>query len=64
VPELLQEALTEDRLVAELDPLLTTDSPARREQLEGLQLVRERLGRPGAAERVVDLAQEVVPAWR
>jgi len=64
VPELLQEALTEDRLVAELDPLLTTDSPARREQLEGLQLVRDRLGRPGAAERVVDLAQEVVPAWR
>lgn len=64
VPELLQEALTEDRLVAELDPLLTADSPVRREQLEGLQLVRDRLGRPGAAERVVDLAQEVVPAWR
>jgi hypothetical protein len=37
---------------------------ARLEQLEGLRLVRERLGSPGAAERVVDLAEELVPAWR
>ncbi len=64
VPELLQEALTEDRLVDELGPLLTKDQPARLEQLDGLRLVRERLGRPGAAERLVDLAEELVPAWR
>jgi len=64
VPELLQEALTEGRLVDELSPLLTKEHPARLEQLEGLRLVRERLGLPGAAERLVDLAEELVPAWR
>jgi lipid-A-disaccharide synthase len=64
VPELLQEALTEDRLVDELSPLLTKEHPARLEQLEGLRLVRDRLGLPGAAERLVDLAEELVPAWR
>ncbi len=64
VPELLQEDLTEDRLVDELHPLLDMGHAARLEQLEGLRLVRERLGSPGAAERVVDLAEELVPAWR
>lgn len=64
VPELLQQALTEDRLISELTPLLKEDDPVRLAQREGLRLVRERLGRPGAAERVVDLAQELVPAWR
>lgn len=64
VPELLQEDLTADRLIGELGPLLTSNHPARQAQLEGLRLVRDRLGRPGAAERVVDLAQELVPAWR
>lgn len=64
VPELLQEALTVDRLLGELGPLLTGNHPARQAQLEGLRLVRERLGRPGAADRLVDLAQELVPAWR
>jgi lipid-A-disaccharide synthase len=64
VPELHQEDLTEDNLVHELSPLLTPTDPTRVAQLEGLKLVRERLGRPGAAARLVDLAQELVPAWR
>jgi len=64
VPELHQEDLTEENLVHELGPLLTDNDPTRAAQLEGLKLVRERLGRPGAAVRLVDLAQELVPAWR
>jgi len=64
VPELLQEALTEENLVSELSPLLDQNEPARLAQLEGLRLVRQRLGRPGAADRLVDLAQDLVPTWR
>jgi lipid-A-disaccharide synthase len=64
VPELLQEALTEENLVSELSPLLEQNEPPREAQLEGLRLVRQRLGRPGAADRLVDLAQDLVPKWR
>ena len=64
VPELLQEDLTEDNIVQELGPLLIRNDPTRVAQLEGLKLVRQRLGQPGAAGRVVDLAQDLVPAWR
>ena len=64
VPELLQENFTEERLLQAIRPLLTSDDPARTAQLEGLAKVRSRLGEPGAADRVVDLIQELVPAWR
>jgi lipid-A-disaccharide synthase len=64
VPELLQEDFTEERLLEEIRPLLTPDHPARMAQLEALRDVRNRLGQSGAAARVVDLAQQLVPVWR
>ena len=64
VPELLQENFTEERLLEEIRPLLAQDHPARAAQLEGLSEVRTSLGQSGAAARVVDLAQELVPEWR
>ena len=59
-PELLQRAVTPARLAAEVLPLLDRDSDAARRQREGLALARERLGPPGAAERVAGIAAELV----
>lgn len=56
VPELLQDAVTAERLVAEAAPLLDPASPAREAQLAGFAEVRRRLGGPGAAGRVAALA--------
>ncbi len=64
VPELIQENFTEERMLQEIRPLLTPDHPVRAAQLEGLAEVRSSLGQPGAADRVVDLALELVPGWR
>ena len=56
VPELVQEEVAVDRLVAAVRPLLDPSSEAARLQREGLALVRERLNGPGAAGRVADQA--------
>ena len=40
-------------------PLLDPDGDAARRQREGLGLVRQRLGPPGAADRVAGLALEL-----
>ena len=53
-PELLQSAFTPARLAATLAPWL--DDPAERaRRREGLALVRERLGGPGASRRAAEL---------
>ncbi len=59
-PEFLQRAATPAALAGAVLPLLDRDGDAARLQRQGLALVRERLGPPGAAERVADLVTELV----
>ncbi len=59
VPELLQGDMTVERIVAELTPLWA--GSARDECLAGLDLLREKLGAPGASERVAAAVLELVP---
>ncbi len=56
VPEFTQAGVTPDRLSRALTPLLDYDSRETRVQRAGLAVVRERLGGPGAAGRVADIA--------
>lgn len=58
VPELLQDACTPEGLAEALEPLLA-DGAARTQMEAGLAEVRERLGTPGAADRVAELVVEV-----
>lgn len=51
VAECLQDEMTPERLAAELRPLLADGGP-REAVLAGLAAVRDRLGEPGAADRV------------
>lgn len=62
VPELLQDAAETGRLVDALRPLLDPRDPRTIAQREGLALVRNRLGDPGATTRVVALADELLNA--
>ena len=55
-PELLQRRATPAALADAALPLLDAGAAATRRQREGLSLVRDRLGAPGAADRVAELA--------
>jgi len=59
-PEFLQGAATAPALAAAVLPLLDPQSEAARRQRAGLALVRERLGPPGAADRVASIALELL----
>jgi len=59
-PEFLQRRATPDALADGVLPLLDVDHPTTQRQREGLRLVRDRLGAPGAADRVADLAAELI----
>ena len=59
VPELLQNEASPERIAAESRALLD-DAPARAALAAKLAGLRERLGGPGAAERVADLALAMI----
>jgi lipid-A-disaccharide synthase len=65
-PELLQDDATPERLAAALLPLLEEGSTAREKSLQGLARVKDALAprepARSAAERVVDLAAELIGA--
>jgi lipid-A-disaccharide synthase len=62
VPELLQDRAETPALVEALRPLLDPHDSRTVRQREGLALVRARLGDPGATDRVVALADELLTA--
>ncbi|HEU4988975.1 MAG TPA: lipid-A-disaccharide synthase [Gemmatimonadaceae bacterium] len=55
-PEFVQDALRPDAVADALTPLLHPGDPARDRMLAGLAKVRAKLGTPGAAGRVAEMA--------
>lgn len=62
MPEYIQDAMTPMALCDALLPLLEPDSAERARQLEGIDRIRARVGEPGAAARVTDMAVRLLGA--
>jgi lipid-A-disaccharide synthase len=60
VPEVLQDRASAVELATQLRPLLNAADPRTIAQRDGLALVRERLGAPGASSRVVAMVDELL----
>ena len=60
VPEMLQGRASAAQLAAQLSPLLDPAHPRTVAQRQGLSLVRQRLGSPGASTRLVAIANELL----
>jgi lipid-A-disaccharide synthase len=60
VPEILQDRASAAELANQVRPLLDPSNSRTVAQREGLALVRERLGAPGASNRVVGLVDELL----
>ena len=60
VPEFIQGDMAPLAVADALEPLLDRSSPEREAMVAGLRKIRHALGSPGAAARVVDLAEEVL----
>lgn len=58
VPEFLQQAVEPETLAAALGPLLQEGAP-RQQALQQLARVRERLGPPGAVERIAQFVEKM-----
>jgi lipid-A-disaccharide synthase len=59
--EFVQDDLRPNDVASAIVPLLDAGSPDRHRVLEGLAEVRARLGTPGAAHRVAEMASGLVP---
>lgn len=59
VPEFLQSEVVPERVTPVLLELLDQESQVRTDVVSGLEAVRDKLGTPGAAGRVVDLMEDV-----
>lgn len=60
VPEFWHRPVSASEIAAALAPLLDRSSPEHRAQLSDLASVSRQLGEPGAAERLVELAGELI----
>ena len=58
--EFIQDEIVPERMAEALDVLLDPKSQERRDALRGLADVRSKLGTPGAADRVAQMASELV----
>jgi lipid-A-disaccharide synthase len=58
-PEFIQDELVPTRVADALEPLLDPESAARQTMQRALADVRDKLGAPGAAERVAQMASEL-----
>ena len=59
-PEFIQHELQANRVAAALLPLLDVTSPERTRMIAALNEVRDRMGAPGAGERVATMVDEMV----
>ncbi len=62
VPELLQNQLTPEGIVAELEPLLDPAGEPRRRILEGYGRLRQALGEPGVTDRAAAAIFDQLPS--